>query len=167
MERLYVETKFQAGDDGAVEGMAWPYAQPDRIGDMITKGAFAGTALPLPMLFGHDQNDPIGVWDAAEDAEDGLKLKGRLLVDDLTRAREVRALVRSGAVRGISIGFRTRKAAPRKGGGRTISDLELLEASLVTLPMHPGARVTAAKTAVQAIRLAEELNRATLALTKG
>ena len=49
MERLYIETKFQAGEDGAVEGIAWPYAQPDRIGDMIVKGAFSGMALPLPM----------------------------------------------------------------------------------------------------------------------
>ena len=111
-------------------------------------------------------NDPIGIWDVAQDEEDGLRLKGKLLVEDLPRAREVRALVRSGAVRGISIGFRTRKAAPRKGGGRTISDLELLEASLVTLPMHPGARVTAAKSAVQALRLAATINRATLALSK-
>ena len=166
MERLYIETKFQAGEDGAGEGIAWPYAQPDRIGDMIVKGAFSGMALPLPMLFAHDMNDPIGIWDVAQDEEDGLRLKGKLLVEDLPRAREVRALVRSGAVRGISIGFRTRKAAPRKGGGRTISDLELLEASLVTLPMHPGARVTAAKSAVQALRLAATINRATLALSK-
>ncbi|SLN20041.1 Caudovirus prohead protease [Roseivivax jejudonensis] len=166
MDRVYLETKLDASDDGNIEGMAWPYEKADRIGDMIAKGAFTGTSLPLPMLFGHDQNDPVGTWDEADDGGEGLRLKGRLLVDDVVRAREVRALVRAGAVRGISIGFRTKKAAPRRGGGRTISELELLEASLVTIPMHPGARVTSAKTAVRALTLAAELQRAAAQLAE-
>lgn len=166
MDRLFIETKIAATDDGAVEGIAWKFAAPDRIGDVITKGAFAGAAVPMPMLFGHDQNDPVGVWESAEETDDGLYLKGRLLVDEVARAREVSALVRSGAVRGISIGFRTVKAAKRPRGGRTIERLELLEASLVTLPMHPGARVTSAKSAVRALQLAAILQRATAQLAK-
>lgn len=164
MERLYVETKFMAEDDGSISGLAWKFGEPDRIGDWIEPGAFKQTSLPLPMLFGHDQNDPIGTWNVAEEKADGLHISGALLVDDLPRAREVRALVKSGAVRGISIGFITRGAAKRKGGGRTIKALELLEASLVTLPMHPGARVTSAKSAVEALRLAASLQRATAQL---
>lgn len=160
MERLFVETKFDAGDDGAIEGIAWPFATPDRVGDMIEKGAFAGAPVPLPMLFGHDQNDPIGAWSGAEEREDGLHLKGTMLVNDLPRAREVQALVRAGAVRGISIGFRTKQFSKRPRGGRKISALELLEASLVVIPMHPGAQVTSAKTAVRALSLAAQLNRA-------
>ena len=35
-----------------------------------------------------------------------------------------------------------------------------MEVSLVTLPMHPGARVTSAKSAVEALRVAEAINRA-------
>jgi HK97 family phage prohead protease len=161
MERLLVETKIFADDAGAVSGVAWKFATPDRVGDMIEPGAFKGVALPLPMLFGHDAGEPIGTWDTAEEKADGLHLTGKLLVDDVARAREVRALVRSGAVRGISIGFITRKAINRTGGGRTIKSLELLEASLVTLPMHPGARVTSAKSAVDALRVVAAINRAT------
>ncbi|GGO55242.1 prohead peptidase. Unknown type peptidase. MEROPS family U35 [Roseovarius pacificus] len=166
MDRVYLETKLDASDDGSIEGFAWKYDQADRIGDVIQKGAFSGTSLPLPMLFGHDQNDPVGTWDVADDAADGLRLKGRLLVNEVTRAREVRALVRSGAVRGISIGFRTKKMTPRSRGGRTITELELLEASLVTIPMHPGAQVTSAKTAVRALTLAASLQRATAQLAR-
>lgn len=166
MDRVYLETKIEASDDGAVEGLAWKFAEPDRVGDIIVKGAFAGATVPLPLLFGHDQNDPIGTWDVAEERADGLHLKGRLLVEDVARAREVRALVRSGAVRGISIGFRTLKSTNRARGGRTISQLELLEASLVTIPMHPGARVTSAKTAVRALSLAAKLQRAAAQLAK-
>ncbi|AZO38809.1 MAG: HK97 family phage prohead protease [Mesorhizobium sp.] len=161
MDKLFLETKFVAGNAGEIEGLAWPFGSPDRVGDVIEKGAFANVNLPLTMLFGHDQNDPIGVWTEAVEAPDGLRLKGKLLVEHVERAREVRALVQSGAVRGISIGFITRKAMARKGGGRTISQLQLLEASLVTLPMHPGARVTSAKSAVQALAIADAINRAT------
>ncbi|WP_297775629.1 HK97 family phage prohead protease [uncultured Roseovarius sp.] len=166
MNLIYLETKLEASDDGTIEGIAWPYSQGDRVGDWIQKGAFAGTSLPLPMLFAHDQKEPVGAWEIANDREDGLHLKGRLLVDDLPRAREVRALVQAGAVRGISIGFRTKKASARPRGGRMITELELLEASLVTVPMHPGARVTSAKSAIRALTLAASLQRATAQLAK-
>lgn len=166
MDRLFLETKIAAEEDGAIEGLAWPFGSADRIGDVIEKGAFAAAKLPLPMLFGHDMNDPVGTWDAAEEASDGLRLKGRLLVGEVARAREVRALVRSGAVRGLSIGFRTLKAVNRKGGGRTITGLELLEVSLVTVPMHPGARVTSAKSAIRALALATIIQRAAAQLQR-
>ncbi|WP_315923497.1 HK97 family phage prohead protease [Mesorhizobium sp. SP-1A] len=164
MERLFFETKFAADDTGEIEGLAWPFGSPDRVGDVIEKGAFAGAALPLPMLFGHDPDDPVGAWTEATEAIDGLRLKGRLLVGEVRRADEVRALVKAGAVRGLSIGFLTKKAIPRKGGGRTISKLELLEASLVAIPMHPGAKVTSAKTAVRALEIAAAITRTASAL---
>lgn len=161
MERAFVETKILGTDEGIITGLAWKFGAPDRIGDWIEPGAFKGAKLPLPMLFGHDMNDPVGTWDSAEEKVDGLHITGKLLVDEVARAREVRALVKSGAVRGISIGFVTRKAQARSGGGRTIKSLELLEASLVTIPMHAGAKVTSAKSAVQALQLVAAINRAT------
>lgn len=167
MDRLFIETKIQSDDAGALSGIAWKFGQADRLGDMIEPGAFKGAKLPLPMLFGHDFNDPVGTWDTAVEKADGFHITGKLLVDDVARAREVRALVRSGAVRGLSIGFITKKAKTRQGGGRTITHLELLEASLVTIGMHPGARVTSAKSAVQALAIAEAIHRATAALSIG
>ncbi|MFG1330268.1 HK97 family phage prohead protease [Xanthobacter autotrophicus] len=166
MERLFLETKILVDEAGAIEGLAWPFGTPDRVGDVIEKGAFAGIRAPLPMLFCHNVNDPVGVWTAATEGSDGLRLKGNLLVDEVARAREVRALVRSGAVGGLSIGFVTRKATPRKGGGRTITALELVECSLVSIPMHPGARVTSAKSAAAALAIAGALHRAASAISK-
>lgn len=160
MDRLFIETKIVGDDAGIIFGLAWKFGEPDRVGDWIEPGAFKGTKLPIPMLFGHDMNDPVGTWDSAVEKSDGLHVAGKLLVDDVARAREVRALVKSGAVRGLSIGFITKKASARAGGGRTIKSLELLEASLVTIPMHAGAKVVSAKSAVQAIQLAAALNRA-------
>ena len=160
MDRLFVETKMLADDSGLVSGLAWKFGAPDRIGDWIEPGAFKSLKLPIPMLFGHDMNDPIGTWDMAEEKSDGLHVTGKLLVDDVARAREVRALVKSGAVRGLSIGFITKTSSPRTGGGRLIKSLELLEASLVTIPMHPGAKVTSAKSAISALNIAAAINRA-------
>ncbi|MBN8999592.1 MAG: HK97 family phage prohead protease [Rhizobiales bacterium] len=167
MDRLFFETKIAADDAGAIRGIAWKFGAPDRIGDVIEPGAFKGAVLPLPMLFGHDMGDPVGSWEAATEKADGLHVEGKLLVNDVARAREVFALVKAGAVKGLSIGFITKKAAALPGGGRSIKALELFEVSLVTVPMHPGARVTSAKSAVDALRLAAAINRATTALTGG
>lgn len=161
MDRLFLETKILGTDDGVISGIAWKFGTPDRVGDWIEPGAFKGVKMPIPLLFGHDMNDPVGTWDVAEEKSDGLHLTGKLLVNEVVRAREVSALVKSGAVRGISIGFITKKAMARTGGGRTIKALELLEASLVTIPMHAGAKVTSAKSAVQALQLVDAINRAT------
>lgn len=161
------ELKANIGVDeaGAITAMAWPFGAADRVGDVIHKGAFAAAKPPLPMLFGHQPNDPIGVWNEIVEAPDGLQVKGQLLIDDVPRAREVHALVKSGALRGISIGFQTQQAKPRRGGGRDITALDLVEISLVTVPMHPGARITSSKSAAAAIALAEAINRAAAALT--
>lgn len=160
MERLFFETKIAATDTGEITGLAWPFGSADRVGDIIEPGSFKSATLPLPMLFGHDLNDPIGVWSAASEDSTGLQVKGNLLIKDVARAREVHALVKSGAVRGLSVGFVTKKSVTRKGGGRTISALDLLEVSLVVVGMHPGARVTSAKSAIHAIAMAEAINRA-------
>lgn len=167
MERFYFDTKVMADDSGIVSGVAWKFGVPDRIGDMIEPGAFKGAKLPIPMLFGHDMDEPIGTWNEATEKSDGFHVSGKLLVADVSRAREVHALVKAGAVRGISVGFVAKKAQSRPGGGRTIKSLELIEVSLVTVGMHPGARVTSAKSAVQALALARAINRATVALRKG
>lgn len=159
MDRLFFPTELKADDNGAISGIAWKYDAADRIGDMIAPGAFAKAALPIPMLAFHDMTDPVGVWESAEDKGGAWHVKGRLFVDEVARAREVRALVRGGAIKGLSIGFVTGKAAPRPGGGRMIKSLELFEVSLVTVGMHPGAKVTSAKSALAALSLASAIQR--------
>lgn len=164
--RLECKADIAVSDTGEITGMAWPFGVPDRVGDMIEPGAFKGVSLPVPMLFGHDQNDPVGVWTEVAETVAGLTVKGKLLVEEVSRAREVLALVKAGAVRGLSIGFLPGNAVARKGG-RTIKSLELLETSLVVIPMHPGARVTSAKSAVRALAIVDAINRATAHFRKG
>ncbi|MGO7484068.1 phage major capsid protein [Rhizobium ruizarguesonis] len=146
LDRIVLETKFTTNDAGAIEGIAWDFTSPDRVGDVIEPGAFAGlTGKSIPALFAHDQSQVVGVFDSFVVEPDGLKVKGRLLIETVERAREVRSMIQANAVGGLSIGFMTRKAMPRKGGGRTIQSLDLLETSIVAIPAHPGARITSQK----------------------
>ncbi|MEO4040344.1 phage major capsid protein [Hoeflea sp. CAU 1731] len=147
VDRIECKAALEVSDEGTITGTAWPFGSPDRVGDIITKGAFTSITTRLPMLFAHDQGQSIGVWDSVSESDDGLQVKGRLLISDVQRAREVRALIREGAATGLSIGFVTKKATARQGGGRTISLVELHEISVVPVPAHPGARITSAKSA--------------------
>jgi HK97 family phage prohead protease len=134
--------------DGTVEGYASLFGELDGARDMVMPGAFARTLKSrgvrrVPMLFQHDPAEPVGVWlELVEDFR-GLRARGRL-IPDVQRARELIALVKSGAVDGLSIGFRTVKGridpATRV---RRIVDLDLWEISIVTFPLLSGARVRA------------------------
>ena len=133
-------------DDGTFEGYASLFGVPDLGRDVVAPGAFAASLAArgiagIRLLWQHDPNEPIGRWLAiAEDAR-GLHVRGRLNLA-VARAREVHALLRDGAIDGLSIGFRTLEAArERHGGLRRLTKIDLWEISLVTFPMHPGARV--------------------------
>lgn len=167
MQRLEFKSSFTVSDAGEISGIAWPYdGTPDRMGDIVEKGAFMFPAT-LPLLFSHDPDDVVGVWDSIQETGAGLQVKGRLLINDVARAREVRALVQAKAITGLSIGYSVKQATGRKGGGRTIKSLELVEISLVAVPMHPRARITSAKSGSELLAIAEAINRAALAFKSG
>ncbi len=65
-------------------------------------------------------------------------------MDDVERAREVRAMIRSKAVTSLSIGFVATKSI-RNGKGRNITALTLHEVSVVAVPCHPDAQITSLK----------------------
>ena len=129
-------------------GYAALFAIRDAGGDTIRRGAFAVSLAdlaereePLPLLWQHDPAQPIGWIEAiAEDAR-GLRVVGRLAKGEGLRAM----LLRSGAVRGLSFGYRARAARPLALSGgrrrRELSAIDIFEVSLVTNPMQPAARV--------------------------
>lgn len=148
-DRLELKAAVTVEATGEITGIAWPYGSADRVGDVIEKGAFIASAT-LPILWAHDQAEAIGVWDQITDTPEGLTVKGRLLIEDVAKAREVHALIRAGAVTGLSVGFQTKAATPRQRG-RTITRAELHEISVVAVPCHPGAQITALKGNPQSI----------------
>lgn len=165
MDRIEVKAAMTVAEDGTISGLAWPFGSPDRMGDEIMPGAFKGAKAPLPMLAFHDPAAPVGAWSSVAETAKGLEVSGRLLVEDIPAAKEMRALVKAGAVAGLSIGFVTKKAEAKKGGGRIIKAVDVVEVSLVTVPAHPGAKVTAVKSAARALKLAAAINRAATALS--
>jgi len=156
MENSGLEHKFaRFGEgvtvtDGAViEGYASLFDQTDQGGDVVGKGAYAASLTKLAaegrrvkMLWQHDPAQPIGVWDELREDARGLYVKGRLL-EGTQKGREAITLIEAGAIDGLSIGYRTVKAAKTERGERLLKELELWEVSLVTFPMLPTARVAA------------------------
>ena len=136
--------------DGTVEGYASLFGEIDAARDMVMPGAFARTLKMrglrrIPMLFQHDPAEPIGVWFELTEDFRGLRARGKL-IPEVARARELIALVKSGAVDGLSIGFRTVKGRIDPASRvRKIIDLDLWEISIVTFPLLAGARVRAVK----------------------
>lgn len=163
MERLEIKAAFDIDDEGTITGTAWPFGSPDRVGDIITKGAFNIATGELPMLLAHDPEQPVGLWDEVTQTDEGLQVKGKLFIGESRRARAVRSSIRGGLLTGLSIGFVT-KAATKTPRNRIISALDLLEISVVRNPAHPRARITHAKDATAAI--AEAITRAAVALRK-
>ena len=134
-------------DELEIEGYASLFWTRDLNDDVTAAGAFGESlartgASAVKMLHQHDAANPIGVWDEiAEDAR-GLYVRGRVLSVS-PEARLVAALVKAGALDGLSIGFRTVKARPDESGRlRVLTEVELWEVSIVTFPMLPGARIT-------------------------
>lgn len=134
------------GADGAFEGYASLFGVRDTCGDIVERGAFAASlqrrgAASVKMLWQHRAEEPIGVWAQIAEDERGLKVRGRLDLS-VARAREALSLLRAGALDGLSIGFRTlRAASDPKTGARRLLELDLIEISIVTFPALPQARI--------------------------
>lgn len=151
MERFDCGLEIKAlSDDGVIEGYGSIFGNVDNGGDKVMPGAFieglaAGkrSGRTVKMLWNHDPSQPIGVWDdLAEDAK-GLWGKGRLVME-VPKAREVHALMKAGAISGLSIGYRTKASEP-DGAVRMLKAVELYEISPVTFPMNERAKVTSVK----------------------
>ena len=128
-------------------GYASLFGLADGAGDVVMPGAFRESLRTrgrrgIRMLFQHDPSRPLGVWtDIREDAR-GLYVEGELCTGAIS-VRDIAALMADGAIDGLSIGFKTVKAAEsRLTGLRQLLHVDLWEISLVTFPMLGSARVT-------------------------
>lgn len=140
-------------DVGTFEGYGSVFGNVDGGRDVVVKGAFtrslqerAAIGRKLPILWQHRSGEPIGVYEDVKEDDHGLWMKGRLLVADVQRAKEAHALMKAGAVTGMSIGYRTVKdRLDSKTGVTYLEELGLEETSVVTFPMNDIARVAAVK----------------------
>lgn len=144
LEHKFAPLEADVDEKGAVEGYASKFGIEDQGRDIVVKSAFSKSLsgrMPK-MLWQHDPSQPIGIWNEAKEDEIGLYVKGQINMD-VQRGRETHSLIKSGAIDGMSIGYRTRKATKNKFGARELSDLDLWEVSMVTFPMLLEATVQA------------------------
>lgn len=158
------QVKAVSHEQGVIEGYASLYDVEDSDQDIIAKGAFDDSLqqwrvlgqMP-PMLWQHDVAQPIGIWTSLKSDSRGLFVRGQLFVDEVERAAEAYALLKRGALSGLSIGYKAervrRVSGQTRGDGRSlrvIERLKLFEISLVTFPALETARISSVKSAARA-----------------
>lgn len=132
-------------DAGTFTGYASVFGVVDSYGDKVMPGAFRKTIKEhrgvFPLLFQHNIMEIVGVLELEEDAH-GLRVKRGSLNLDVQRGREVRSLMKQGALDGLSIGYQVVKADVEKESGiRLLREIKLWEVSLVLFPANEAARV--------------------------
>ena len=143
--------RFSADDSGTFTGHAAIFGELNAHNEVMRRGTFTRTLsdhqarnLRPPMLWSHRTDDPIGVWTDIREDEAGLAVTGKL-VTETARGREAHALLKAGALTDLSIGFRGAKFTRNADGARSITDLDLVEISLVALPSAGNARINSVR----------------------
>ena len=145
-------------DDGLFSGYASVFDNVDSYGDIVRKGAFvesigeweAKGKMP-PILWNHDPSDPIGVYTKMQEDEKGLYVEGKLLIDDVPRAKQTHALMKAGVIDGLSIGYCVKEYLYNVDEEVTdLIKLSLREVSIVTFPANPETRIEAVKSRLDA-----------------
>lgn len=136
-------------DDGFFSGYCSVFDVEDSYGDVVKAGAFADTIkawsdkgkMP-PILWQHNRSEVIGVWTKLTEDDHGLYGEGRLLVKDVARAREAHALMKHGAIDGLSIGYRVQKwSFNEEDSVLELLAIDLKEVSIVTFPANESSLV--------------------------
>lgn len=141
-----IAIKASEQDDGVFEGYGSVFGVLDSYKDVVLPGAFSAslekhkTAGTLPaMLWQHNPGKPIGVYTEMREDQKGLFVRGRLSLDT-EQGREAYALLKMGALRGLSIGFMP-VDSERVDGVNRVKEVDLWEVSLVTFAANSAANV--------------------------
>lgn len=131
---------------------------PDRVGDIVViSGLDTKNFESNPVaLYMHNHQEPIGVWSNLKKANGALT--GRLNLASKGTSKLIdfaHSMIEQGMLKAVSVSFLTKVAHPNKNRGYKISESELVEVSLVTVPMNP-----------QALMIAKSLNFSDLEVDK-
>ncbi len=136
-------------EQGELEGYASVFGELDRNGDIVEQNAFEKSIKEFSegkkpkLLWQHDTTKPIGIIDELFADNHGLFIKAHLLMD-LPKAKEVYLLLKNKALDSLSIGYRIRNHFI-KNNQKHLTDIELLEISIVTFPACESATIDAVK----------------------
>lgn len=139
-------------EQGEIIGLGSTFGNIDLAGDVIEKGAFQRSVAEfgsgerfVAMLDHHKMDAPVGRWVRIAESERGLEVTGKLSMR-VGRAQELAALAADGALGGLSIGFVTKDSRIDPDRNiRYITEIDLREISLVSIPANPKAKIEAVK----------------------
>lgn len=140
-------------DDGTFSGYCSVFDVVDSYDEIVKKGAFIDNLndwqtkgkMP-PILWQHDRSEVIGIWTKLYEDDKGLFGEGKLLIDDVAKAKEAYALIKAGAIDGLSIGYRTQKYRYNSDDDTIdLLKLDLKEVSIVTFPANESSTVSQVK----------------------
>ncbi len=120
-----------------------PGAFTKTLGESLARKDAAGSRYLMPVLWHHDQADPIGGFTAMREDQHGLWVEAELDLDTEPGRRAYSGL-KKGYIRGLSIGYKAIRDA-YTGGARRLIEVALFEGSIATLPMNVDANVVAVK----------------------
>ena len=152
-------------DDGTFTGYGSVFGNVDSYNEIVMPGAFSKSLKnirdggdPLPMLWNHNPNEPIGGYTSLEEDARGLKVSGFIMIDEVARAREIHALMKRRVIKGLSIGYYVDDdSKDAKTGARLLHKLDLQEISPVTFPANVEAEIESVKSAISGILQRGEL----------
>lgn len=139
-----LEIKEMDDDERVIVGIA-STPSPDRMADIVVPEG-AEFNLPIPLLWQHRADQPIGQVTDAKITKKGIEIVAKIakgVSEDIDKAW---ALIKSGLVRGLSIGFRGLdvEQIPNSWGVK-FEKWEWLELSAVTIPANAEASITSVK----------------------
>lgn len=159
VERAYArfEVKAVREDERIIEGIATT-PSPDRVGDVV-EPLGAEFKLPLPLLWQHNHDMPIGHVEFGEPTKKGIKFRARLVkVDEpgvlKDRLDEAWQSIKTGLVRAVSIGFRSLEHSVMEDGGWRFLKWEWMELSAVTVPANADCTISRIKSIDRKLRAA-------------
>jgi len=144
--RLKIAEIKASGDAFEVAGYVSTYGNVDHGGDVVMRGAFDTTLAaktPVRFLAHHDTHQVLGV--PLEMKSDDQGLFGRFKISQTQLGRDMHTLLKDGALDSFSIGYIPTDVEFDDAGTRLLKSVDLLECSIVAMPMNTRATVTAVK----------------------
>lgn len=143
-----LDIKAIDADQRIIEGIA-STPTPDDGGDVMESGGAMFT-LPLPLLWNHKQDQPIGEVFEARVRPDGIYVKARIAKVEKPgrlkeRIDEAWDMLQAKLVRGLSIGWKPVEAFRSKAGGIHAKRWLWRELSAVVIPMNREASILSVK----------------------
>jgi HK97 family phage prohead protease len=138
----------EEGEDGDIvaigQGRAVPYDTPTLVGgieESFARDAFStADVIGKPLAYRH--GEPVGIITGAENREDGLYIDFEIV--NTAQGRDAATLARTGASRGLSVGFQPVKSAWNRAKTAVQHQAaQLMEVSLTHMPAYATAGVSA------------------------